>query len=184
MVGRTYALTKPWWTWPHHAIRDALEDARVQLCLPVVREVLSENAKAGRHPASFRELHESIARNPRNLERVWEGRYALTNQLALGVAISLGLPLNTFFPEPREWIARTVLVLCKGELVEAEARAYVAYRFSESASNNPHLDPQAVRRTYDGLRSHFSDAGAAERALSRAAHVLGAVLERLTGDPK
>ena len=181
-IGRLHALRQPWWTWPQQAIRDALEEARLHLWLPVVRQALNKNAQAGRRPASFHELHEDIGRHQRNLERVCEGRYALTNQIALGLALALGLPVRTFFPEAGEWIARTVLVLCGGQLSEAEARAYVAYRLAGPAASNPHLDAAAVRRACEEIRGSFNTDAAAERAMDRSADILGGVLEQITGD--
>lgn len=182
MLGRTYALTKPWWTWDLRVICDALEKARFELWVPVVCRALSENAKTGSHPSSFPELRESVVRDVRNLVRVSKGEYALTNQTALGLAVALKLPVHTFFPEPDKWITGTVLVLCEKQLSEAEASAYVAYRLHPLAKGNPHVDPSVVRLIFDGVRDKFSDAGAAERAISRCADVLGSILEIMGGE--
>lgn len=181
-IGRLHALTQPWWTWPQRAIRAALERARLHLWQPVVRQTLNKNAQAGRHPGNYRELHESIGRDRRNWERLCDGEYALTNQGALGLAVSLGLPVRTFFPEAAEWITRTVLVLCAGQLSEAEARAYVAYRLAGPAASNPHLDPAAVHCAFEQVRTVYNNAGALERAIERSADILGSVLEPLAGE--
>lgn len=182
--GRTYALTKPWWTWDHEVISNALETARFRAWLPIVRRLLRENAQMGHHPGSFGQLRDAVARDLRNLKRVFTGEYALTNQTALGLAVALKLSMQTFFPEASDWITRTVLVLCEGKLSEAEARVYVAYRSHEPATGNPHLDTSAVRLVFDELHDGFSDTGAAERAISRAADVLGDILETLPGEKR
>jgi hypothetical protein len=167
--------------WPDRRIREAVDRVHLRTWLPLVRAALECNRSAGRVPATFHDLDRPLDRDPRNVERLVSGKHALTSQLAIGLSMTLNIPIKQFFPETDVWLARTGMLLCGDSVAEIEMRAYVAYRRSNARYSNPHLDERVIKKIAADMESSFSSDAKTEQAILACADALGSILENLSG---
>lgn len=167
--------------WPDRQIREAVDRVHLRTWLPLVRAALDSNRRAGREPATFHDLDRPLDRDPRNVERLVSGKHALTSQLAIGLSITLNIPIKQFFPETEDWLARTGLLLCGQSVGAPDMQAYVAYRRSNARFSNPHLDEKVIKRIAADMESSFSSEDKTEQAILACADALGSILENLSG---
>ncbi|CAN5392259.1 hypothetical protein BH10PLA2_BH10PLA2_23680 [soil metagenome] len=179
-LGVRLALSQAWWMWPDREIREALERVRFQTWLPVVTLALKKNAEEGKSPASFRELYKPLDRSMRSIERLLEGKHAITDQLALGMSFALGVPVCQMTPEAEEWIVRAACELSLARIYACDAWVYVRYLRARPRWSNPHLDPLALRTVNLANGSTARSIVETETTILRVAQTLGEVLEGLS----
>lgn len=180
-LGSRLALSQSWWMWHDPPIRLALNRVRFKTWMPIVSRALQRNAEEGKMPASFRDLYKPLYRSNRSIERIREGKHALTDQLALGMSFALNVPVCQLIPDADEWIARTACELCPRGLVSIDARLYVAYLRAGPRWSMSSLDPAAVRKAMKNGVSPVKTTSEAESTILRVARTLGEVLERFSG---
>lgn len=181
-LGLQLALTRPWWMWKHKVIQDALGAAKLRYCLPLIDEALEKNRAAGRLPATIKDLADPryLDRDPRNVERIEDGTYTLTDQHVLGISVSVGIPLEKLLPATSVWIELAAVNLCSSAFDRKAARAYAHYvTASTPGSQNTSLDVTLVKRIQRMLRDEFSTDTEVEGAVMSVAECVGRVLERL-----
>ena len=105
-LGQRYALRFPWWVWKDAEIQGALEWVKQHYWLRKVRGLLEENKRAGRLPASMKDLSAwcFLDRVDRTVDRLAKGRYRLTDQKLLAMSASLKIPVRELLPTECEWI--------------------------------------------------------------------------------
>lgn len=185
-LGRQLALTRPWWMWRNKEIQDALRVAKLRHCLPAIYRALESNRNAGHFPANIKDLGSPwfLDRDPRNVERMEDGTYALTDQHLLGLSVVLKIPLQDLFPSASEWIQGAACELCGRDVCPSEARAYALYRIDclmhpTSLVEGLHL--VTVEKVFGKMTDSFPNSKEVERAILKVCRILGKALERLEG---
>lgn len=182
-VGEQLALSRPWWMWLHKEIQNALRTAKLRHCLPLIDEALRRNRETGQSPQTFKALANPLLldRNPRNLERIEDGTYALTDQHLLGLSVVLNIPVQKLQPPEVDWLQEATCELCGQSVSAPEARVYVLYRLAHRAhpsEANCSLDLGAVREVWGDMNQVLASEQDVERAVLKVVSALGKVLER------
>jgi hypothetical protein len=181
--GKTLALMRPWWMWKQKLIVHALRTAKLCYCLAAIEDALRRNRGVFGAPTTMKELASTafLDRNPRNMERVEDGTYALTDQHLLGMALALKLPVQALVPDEITWIAGAVSELCGTGVSPADARLYALYRFEctqHVAGEVTEIDVTALQRIADRLDPGGTPMDDLQTRLENVAGILGRILQR------
>ena len=141
MAPRTsFARAHAWWSWDHPKIVRAIAWATQEHLLPLMKDVLRENARAGRQPDSMDAVRQFIRRDPRNVERTLGGKYAPSDGFRLALATALRIPVGDLFPSNSQWIGRATWRLCEGAVAAEDAIRYGVFREQRSDNDDVGLD--------------------------------------------
>lgn len=145
--GPSFACGHAWWSWGHPKVVRAVRLAWLEHLLPLVRTTVAENVGSKRAPDSIVTLMQQvrIRRHPRNIGRVFEGRYGSSDGFRLALATALGISISRLYPDCDVWLARTTCQLCGSAVRDLDVLAYGKYRVQRPGSQNVR-PPSAVER--------------------------------------
>jgi hypothetical protein len=175
------ALTETWWvTWRDlEPVQSALVQANAAHCDAVLHQVLAENKRAGRTPATYRELADMLHRHSRNFGRWRTGRSKPSLLDMQSVAFLLRKEVTEILPDDRQRIAGATVILCGHRVSLEEARAYSAYRLAPRGSGGDSLEPMVLQSVVQALAPVFADIRALKQAIWKVAEHLEPVLDEV-----